>query len=105
MAQLVKPAMVGSLESSDAQIRIEPNPGKGIEIHMESVVKVQFGDSILATARAVLDEFGVTDALVSINDKGAVDCAIRARMQAAVCRASETSYDWTREDKGVGHGR
>lgn len=105
MQQVVTSAMAGSLESSDVQIRIDPNPGKGIEIHLESVVRKQFGDSILATAQQVLDEFGVQEALVSINDKGAIDCAIRARMQAVICRGTERAFDWSKEDKESSHAR
>lgn len=96
--ELKKPAMAGTLESSDVQITLRPNPGKGIEINLKSVVKVVFGDAIEATIREVLKEFDVKDALVDVNDKGALDFAIRARMQCAVCRAAEVSYDWGRSD-------
>jgi citrate lyase subunit gamma (acyl carrier protein) len=98
MPELKKSAMAGTLESSDIQITIAPNPGKGIELELESVVKMQFGDSILATARNVLEEFGIGEARVSLNDKGAIDTVIRSRMQAAICRAGEIQYDWSKED-------
>lgn len=96
--ELKKPAVAGTLESSDVQITLRPNPGQGIQIHLESDVKTLFGDAIEATVREVLDEFQVTDALVEINDKGALDFAIRARMECAVCRAAEIRYDWGKED-------
>ena len=96
--ELKKPAVAGTLESSDVQITLRPNPGQGIQIHLESDVKTLFGDAIEATVRGVLDEFQVTDALVEINDKGALDFAIRARMECAVCRAAEIRYDWGKED-------
>ncbi|RMZ62056.1 citrate lyase ACP, partial [Vibrio anguillarum] len=35
-----------------------------------------------------LEEMGVSSAIVTINDKGALDCVIRARVQAAVMRAA-----------------
>lgn len=98
MLELKKPAIAGTLESSDLQIVLRPNPQKGIEINLQSVVQAQFGDSILQTVRAVLADFSVSDALVDINDKGALDRVIRARMQTVICRAAEISYDWTRED-------
>lgn len=101
MPQIVKPAIAGSLESSDVQISIAPNPGGGIEIHLDSAVKVLFGDAILATLRDVLDDFGITEARLVVSDKGAVDAAIRARMQAVICRGAEISYDWSREDGGA----
>lgn len=95
--QLKKPAIVGTTESSDIQITIGPNEGKGIEITLNSIVKTQFGDAILETVNQVLKEFDVQDAEVQIQDKGAFDWVIRARMQAAICRAAEVEFDW----KGV----
>lgn len=96
--ELKKPAMAGTLESSDVQITLRPNPGMGIQISLQSDVKAMFGDAIEATVRAVLKEFDVKDALVDVNDKGALDFAIRARTECAVCRAAEIPYDWGRSD-------
>ena len=96
--ELKKPAMAGTLESSDVQITLYPNSGRGIEIELKSDVKAMFGDAIEATIRAVLAEFDVKDARVEVNDKGALDFAIRARMECAVCRAAEVSFDWGRGD-------
>ncbi|HWP51297.1 MAG TPA: citrate lyase acyl carrier protein [Clostridia bacterium] len=95
MCQITKKSYAGSLESSDVLVQISPNPGKGLEIDLKSTVKRQFGSAILATANEVLREFEVSDALISIDDKGALDCTIRARVSAAVCRAAElTDYHW-----------
>lgn len=96
--EIKKPAVAGTLESSDCQIVIRPNPGMGIDIDLESDVAVMFGKSILETIKNTLREFEVTDAVVEMKDKGALDCVIKSRMQCAICRASETSYDWTKED-------
>lgn len=96
--ELKKPAMAGTTESSDVMITLRPNPGRGIEIDLASDVKAMFGDAIEATVREVLKEFDVTDAWVGVVDKGALDFAIRARMQCAVCRAAEISYDWGKGD-------
>lgn len=96
--ELKKPAMAGTLESSDVQIILRPNPGQGIAIQLQSDVKALFGQAIENTIRTVLAEFDVTDALVDVNDKGALDFTIRARTQCAVCRAAEIAYDWGRSD-------
>jgi len=96
--ELKKPAVAGTLESSDVQITLRPNPGQGIQINLQSDVKAMFGDAIEATVRNVLSEFDVRDALVDVNDKGALDFAIRARMECAVCRAAEAGFDWGRSD-------
>ena len=90
--------MVGTLESSDIQISISPNPNKGLEIQLQSVVNAQFGDSIIATITEVLESFGIKDAVVNAADRGALDWIIRARTQAACCRATETKFDWEGEN-------
>lgn len=97
--EIKKPAVAGTLESSDCQITIRPNPGRGIQIELESIVKTMFGDSILETAENTLKEFGVRDAEVEICDKGALDCVIKARMQCVICRGAEEHYDWSKEDE------
>ena len=83
--QIVKNAAAGTMESSDAYVEIEPGKG-GLDIQLESVVKAQFGDSILASVREVLSEYGVENADVRVVDRGALDCVIRARVETAVLR-------------------
>ncbi len=97
--EIMQAAIVGTLESSDIQISISPNPGMGLEVQLQSVVKAQFGDAIIATMTEVLESFGITDAFVDAVDRGALDWVIRARMQAVCCRATGTDYDWKGEDQ------
>ena len=93
--KIVKPASAGTLESSDIQIRVEPNDQKGIEINLNSSVKQQFGKKIVQVILETLQEIGVTDAYVEAVDKGALDCAVRARTAAAAFRAADrTDYEW-----------
>lgn len=96
--EIRKQAVAGTLESSDCQIIIRPNPGNGIAIDLESDVKMMFGESILETVKKTLEEFGVADAEVEIRDKGALDCVIKSRMQCVICRGAEEHYDWSKED-------
>ena len=98
MLKLKKAAIAGTLESSDVQVSIAPNEEGGRKIELQSVVRMQFGESILATVHRVLDEFDVQDAVVRLNDKGAIDSVIMSRMQAAICRAAAIAYDWAKED-------
>ncbi|MFI3250400.1 MAG: citrate lyase acyl carrier protein [Eubacteriales bacterium] len=94
--KLQKPAVAGTLESSDVQITVEPC-ANGVEIDLDSIVKVQFGDQIIQTTHQVLAQMEVTEARISIMDKGALDSTLRARLQCALCRASEQSYPWGEE--------
>lgn len=83
--QITKPATAGTMESSDVYVKIEP--ASGINIEIESVVMQQFGDEIDKTVREVLAEKGVSSCNISLNDKGAVECVIRARVETAIARA------------------
>ena len=78
-------AVAGTLESSDIYVEVEP--GDKLELNIESVVLNQFGDEIRATILSVLEELGVTGGKISVQDKGAIDCTIRARVETAVRRA------------------
>ena len=78
-------AVAGTLESSDIYVEVEP--GDELELNIESVVLNQFGDEIRATILSVLEELGVKSGKISVQDKGAIDCTIRARVETAVRRA------------------
>lgn len=78
-------ASAGTLESSDAYVEIEPGHD-GVTIELESVVQAQFGDAIRFAVEDVLQSEGVENANVRIVDRGALECVIRARVEAAICR-------------------
>lgn len=82
--QIVKNAAAGTMESSDAYVEIEP--AQELTVQLESVVKVQFGDAILAVVQDVLKENGVENASVRVVDRGALECVIRARVETAIHR-------------------
>jgi citrate lyase subunit gamma (acyl carrier protein) len=64
---------------------------------LESIVKKQFGNRIIAVVREVLGELGIKDVHVFLQDKGALDCTVRARLEAATYRASGISQmQWRR---------
>ena len=83
--EILKRASAGTMESSDAYVEIEPAE-EGILIQLESVVQAQFGDSIRAAVQDVLQSEGVQSASLRIIDRGALECVIRARVEAAICR-------------------
>ena len=78
-------AVAGTLESSDVFVTLEPN-ASGLEIEIDSVVQKQFGDAIRRVAEEVLSEQKVQNAKLTIVDRGALDCVIRARVETAVLR-------------------
>ena len=78
-------AVAGTLESSDVYVKVEPCDT--LEISIESVVYNQFAEEIEASVKNVLNEMGVESGKISINDKGAIDCVIQARVETAIKRA------------------
>ena len=93
--KIEKSAMAGTLESSDAQVTIEP--AEGLELSIQSSVLNQYGRQIKATVLETLDRLDVKDAKVTIVDKGALDCTLKARVECAVfrsCDASEANIPW-----------
>ena len=77
--QIEKNAMAGTLESSDALVTVEPGEG-GVELELSSSVMNQYGRQIRATVLETLDRLGVTQGRVTVVDKGALDCTIKARV-------------------------
>ena len=84
MNDIICRATAGTLESSAVFVTLEPHDG--LQIDIDSVVKNQFGEEILRTVEDVLSELNVRNAKLSIVDRGALDCVIRARVETAVLR-------------------
>ncbi len=82
-----KSAVAGTLESSDAMVTIEPGES-GIELELSSVVFHQYGAQIQKLVYDTLHNLGVEDAKISIVDKGALDCTLKARIECAVFRSN-----------------
>lgn len=89
--KIVREALAGTLESSDLMVRVAPLEG-ALEIVLHSEVIHQFGPQIEAVARGCLAKLGITEGMVMIEDKGALDCVVAARVQTAVSRAVD---EWT----------
>ncbi|MDR3590563.1 MAG: citrate lyase acyl carrier protein [Negativicutes bacterium] len=87
MNEVTKPAQAGTLESNDVVVTVAPvGKGSGITIEMTSIVMAQFGAQIKKVVEDTVKEQGLADAFVKINDRGALDCTIRARVLTALSR-------------------
>jgi len=89
--EIKKPAVAGTLESSDCQVTVEPGEGK-VDFTLDSVVAHQFGNQIRKVTLETLENLGVDNVRISIVDKGALDCTIKARIEGAVYRSVD-QYD------------
>ncbi len=86
--QIIKAAMAGTLESSDAQVTLEPaDHDTVIDIH--SSVQFQYGRQIRQTVEETLKDLGVSRVKVRVVDKGALSCTLKARVECAAFRAAE----------------
>ena len=95
--EIQKAAMAGTLESSDAQVTVMPGDGKGIELTLESSVMNQYGRQIKAAVLETLERLEVQNANVTVVDKGALECTLKARVECAVfrsCDASSANIPW-----------
>ena len=88
MAEIIKIATAGTDEKSDVIVTVAPGKN-GLQLEIKSVVMNQFGEAIEASVREVLAELGVANAVVTVADRGALDCVLRARVETAVLRGME----------------
>ena len=89
MSKIKKRAHAGTLESSDAFIEIEPIEEDEIRIELQSSVEEMYGDDIRELIQRVVKELDINHVSIKVQDKGALDYVIKARLQAAILRANE----------------
>ena len=83
--QLLQKGQAGTMQSSDLLVVVEPADTLGIEI--ESTVKKQYEHLIRARLELVLARHQVTQGHIRVTDRGALDYAIEARLETALCRS------------------
>ncbi len=89
MNKIKKSAYAGTLESSDAFVQIEPIEADEIRVELTSSVEEMYGDDIRDLIKSVVEELSISHISVKVQDKGALDYVIKARVQAAILRANE----------------
>ncbi|AUH01122.1 citrate lyase acyl carrier protein [Pectobacteriaceae bacterium CE70] len=92
--KIIKEALAGTFESSDLLVKVAPAEGQLTVVVNSEVIK-QFGHQIKAVINETLQALDVQEGTIIVDDKGALDCVIRARVQSAVLRgADEEQIDW-----------
>lgn len=86
--EIIRSAVAGTLESSDVMIQVEPDD-ETLQIEIESVVKQQFYQEIKHVIEETLAQLAVSKGRIYVNDKGALNCVIAARMETALRRGGE----------------
>ena len=87
-------AVAGSLESNDILITISGSStgGNANSVSLSSIVINQFGPAIRAVIDQCLEASGLTGVEVAVQDKGALECTIKARMETAIARYKEKCH-------------
>ncbi len=86
---ILREAQAGLQEKGDVVVQFKPEPvGSGIQLDIESKVMALFGDQIRTSVLEEIAVYGLTDLRVFVTDWGALDYAIRARVQTAIERAT-----------------
>jgi citrate lyase subunit gamma (acyl carrier protein) len=86
--EIRKVRQAGILESNDVTITVAPGEaGSGVFIDLTSIMKDQYGDAIRRTLLDVAVEQGSRDIYITVADRGALECTIRARLLTALTRA------------------
>lgn len=84
--EIKKQAVCGTIQSNDCFVRVVP--GEELFLHLESTVLDAFGEQIEHVVRETLLGLGITKGQIYLEDKGALDYTIRARVETAVKRAN-----------------
>ncbi len=85
--EITRPAVAGTLESSDCQVIVEPGEGR-VEFYLESAVINQYGNQIKRVVMETLKNLEVDNIKLTMVDKGALDCTIKARVEGAIFRSA-----------------
>ena len=86
--KILSDAQAGLQDKGDVVVRLKPGANhSGIRLDIESKVMSMFGEQIRASVVETIEKNGLTDVHVSVRDQGALDYAIRARVQTAIERA------------------
>ncbi|MRR19493.1 citrate lyase ACP [bacterium] len=82
---------------SDIEVTLMLTEERGINLEIKSRVKSMYGNAIEKQCRELLDFFGIRNAMLSVNDSGALPFVIAARVEAAVKALTGTAASFLPE--------
>lgn len=85
---------LGKKVRSDCYVTLELKDSGGIQIEQKSKVSVMYGEENEKLCRDVLTFFGIGNAQLSLEDKGALPLVITARIEAAVKELIDTDKEY-----------
>lgn len=87
----------GEKVRSDCFVNLEITESGGLDIQLKSKVKVMFGKSIIELATSMLHFFEIENAILQIEDSGALPFVLAARIEAAIKKAINTQKEFLYE--------
>jgi len=86
----MKTAPAGTVESMDCLVTVsEAEPGTGLALTLAGSSVARFSKAMEKAVRETLESLGIRDLAVSVQDNGALDLVLKARVEAAVARLKE----------------
>lgn len=83
----MKTAQAGTLESMDCLVTVtEAAAGAGVKLEMSGASVARFKSAMEKKVKETLAALGVSDIEVAVQDNGALDIVLGARVEAAVKR-------------------
>lgn len=86
--EIKETASAGTIEKCDCLVTVSKGEGD-IKINLSSKVLYQYGDSIRNTILQTLKKVDVNDVTVDVEDMGAFEYVIMARLEAAIYRSQK----------------
>ena len=94
MATIAQAGNKGEGVRSDCFITMELTSSGGIDLDLKSKVKALYGDRIEALVKDILSFYQIKNAKIQIEDTGALDFVIAARMEAVIKQLIDTDKEY-----------
>jgi citrate lyase subunit beta/citryl-CoA lyase len=92
--QLAHAGNKGDGVKSDCYVEIQLQQNGGLQIELQSKVETLFGESIQELIRQICKHFDLEHALVRIEDKGALEFVLAARIEAAIQKIQKQNKEY-----------
>ena len=86
--EIIEKASAGTIDKCDCLVTVSKGEGD-IKINLSSKVLYQYGDSIRNTILQTLKKLDINDVTVDVEDMGAFEYVIVARLEAAIYRSQK----------------
>ena len=97
MATIATTGNKGKGIRSDCHVTLEIRQSGGIEIQLVSKVKAMYGDSILRLCNEIFRFYNISDASLLLEDSGALEPVIAARLEAAIRQLTGNTKEYLPE--------